>query len=101
MKCPHCRHAITVRQSFEIMNPWRFDCSACTTTLSVGPRGEWFAALVALAGAAPGLLFGYLWLVQQLPLATNLSWSVLLFGALILPVLWLAVRYGDLRRAGA
>ena len=53
----------------------------------------------ALAGAAPGLLFGYLWLVRQMPLATNLSWSAVVFGALIVPVMWLAVRFGDARRA--
>jgi hypothetical protein len=99
MKCAHCNHAITALQTFEIMNPWRFDCSACTKPLSVGRRGEWFAALAALAGAVPGLTFGYFWLVKHLPLATNLSWSAGIFSALILPVSWLAARFGDARRA--
>jgi hypothetical protein len=99
MKCPQCSHAVTYLDTFEITNPWRFDCSTCATPLRMGPRGDLFVALAAAAGAAPGLLFGYLWLVKQLPLSTNLSFSAGLFAALILPVKWLAVRFGDVDRA--
>jgi hypothetical protein len=99
MKCPHCRHAITYLESFEIVNPWSFDCSSCATPLSVGSRGDVLMALAAAAGAVPGLLFGYLWLVKQLPLASNLSWSAVVFAALVVPVQWFTVRFGDARRS--
>jgi hypothetical protein len=99
MKCPACRHQVTYLETFEILNPWSFNCGGCDTQLSVGPRGDLIVAMAAVAGAAPGLLFGYLWLVRHLPLSENLSWSTALFGVLIMPVQWLATRFGDARRS--
>lgn len=98
MKCPQCRHQVTFLETFEIMNPWSFACGGCKVPLRVGPRGDVIVALAAVAGGAPGLLFGYLWLVERLPLSENLSWSSVAFAALILPVQWLAVRFGDVQR---